>query len=150
MRITIAAVGRLRNGPIRDLISDYTKRLPWDLTIREIAEGRQASRRKDDEATALLACVADGAGVIALDGRGKDLTSEDLAGWLAKRRDDGQRDWTVVIGGADGLGAAVLDRADLVLSLGRLTWPHMLARLLVVEQLYRAHTIQTGHPYHRE
>ena len=150
MRITIAAVGRLRNGPIRDLISDYTKRLPWDLTIREVAEGRQQGRRKEDEATALLASVADGAGVIALDERGKDLTSEGLATWLAKRRDDGQRDWAVLIGGADGLGAAVLDRADLVLSLGRLTWPHMLARLLVVEQLYRAHTIQTGHPYHRE
>lgn len=150
MRITIAAVGRLRNGPIRDLISDYTKRLPWDLTIREIAEGRQAGRRKDDEAAALLACIAAGAGVIALDERGKDLTSEDLAAWLARRRDDGRRDWAVLIGGADGLGAAVLDRADLVLSLGRMTWPHMLARLLVVEQLYRAHTIQAGHPYHRE
>ncbi|MEM7122234.1 MAG: 23S rRNA (pseudouridine(1915)-N(3))-methyltransferase RlmH [Pseudomonadota bacterium] len=150
MRITIAAVGRLRNGPIRDLISDYTKRLPWDLTIREIAEGRQPGRRKDDEATALLATVTDGAGIIALDERGKDLTSEALADWLAKRQDDGQRDWTILIGGADGLGALVLDRADMVLSLGRLTWPHMLARLLVVEQLYRAHTIQIGHPYHRE
>ena len=150
MRITIAAVGRLRNGPIRDLITDYTKRLPWELTIREIAEGRQPGRRKEDEATALLASVADGVGIIALDERGKDLTSEDLAGWLSRRQDDGLRDWAIVIGGADGLGAAVLDRAELVLSLGRMTWPHMLARLLVVEQLYRAHTIQIGHPYHRE
>lgn len=150
MRITIAAVGRLRNGPVRDLINDYTKRLPWDLTIREVAEGRQSGRRKEDEASALLASVTQGAGVIALDERGKDLTSEGLADWLTQRRDDGQRDWAVVIGGADGLDKAVLDRADLVLSLGRMTWPHMLARLLVVEQLYRAHTIQTGHPYHRE
>ncbi len=150
MRITIAAVGRLRNGPIRDLISDYAKRLPWDLTTREIAEGRQPGRRKDDEATALLAAVPDGAGVIALDERGKGLTSEGLSDWLAKRRDDGQRDVAILIGGADGHGDTVLDQADLVLSLGRMTWPHMLARLLLVEQLYRAHTIQTGHPYHRE
>ena len=150
MRITIAAVGRLRNGPIRDLISDYEKRLPWDLTIREVAEGRQPARRKSDEATALMAAVPDGAGLVALDEQGKNMSSDGLAEWIARRRDDGQRSVAFVIGGADGLEETVLDRADLVLSLGRMTWPHMLARLLLVEQLYRAHTIQSGHPYHRE
>lgn len=146
----MAAVGRLRAGPIRDLIGDYTRRLPWDLTIREVAEGRDPARRKADEASALLAGLPAGIEIVALDEDGKSHTSETLAGWIGERREEGKRDIALLIGGADGLGQAVLDRADLILSLGRMTWPHMIARLLVVEQLYRAHTILTGHPYHRE
>ena len=87
--------------------------------------------------------------LVALDEGGKSLTSEEFAAWLGARRDDGQRNMAFVIGGADGLDADILSQADLKLSLGRMTWPHLMARLLLVEQIYRAHTILTGHPYHR-
>ena len=114
-----------------------------------MAEGRDASRRKTIEAEALLAAVPEEALVVALDEHGKALTSAAFAQWLGERRDDGQRDVAFLIGGADGLDITVLDRAGLRLSLGRMTWPHLMARLLLVEQIYRAHTILTGHPYHR-
>jgi 23S rRNA (pseudouridine1915-N3)-methyltransferase len=149
MRVTVAAVGRVRDGPIADLIQGYARRLPWDLAFREVAEGRQAARRKAAEAEALLAAAPDGALIVALDERGKTLTSEELAQWIGRRRDGGEANLAFLIGGADGLDARVLDRSDLVLSLGRMTWPHLMARLMLVEQLYRAHTILTGHPYHR-
>jgi 23S rRNA (pseudouridine1915-N3)-methyltransferase len=149
MRMTVAAVGRVRDGPIADLIRDYTRRLPWDVTFREVTEGRDASRRKSVEAEALLAAVPEGAALVALDEQGKAMTSGDFAAWLGERRDNGQRDIAFLIGGADGLDDSIVDRAGLKLSLGRMTWPHLMARLLLVEQLYRAHTILTGHPYHR-
>jgi 23S rRNA (pseudouridine1915-N3)-methyltransferase len=149
MRMTVVAVGRVRDGPVADLIGDYARRLPWEMTFREVAEGRDASRRKAMEGEALLAAVPDGAVIVALDEHGKAMASEEFAAWLGGRRDDGQRDMAFLIGGADGLDKSVLDRAELILSLGRMTWPHLMARLLLVEQLYRAHTILTGHPYHR-
>jgi 23S rRNA (pseudouridine1915-N3)-methyltransferase len=149
MRMTVAAVGRVRDGPIADLIGDYARRLPWELTFREVAEGRDAARRKTMEAEALLAAVPDGAVTIALDERGKAMDSEEFAAWLGACRDEGRRDMAFLIGGADGLDKSILDRAALKISLGRMTWPHLMARLLLVEQLYRAHAILTGHPYHR-
>jgi 23S rRNA (pseudouridine1915-N3)-methyltransferase len=97
----------------------------------------------------LLAAIPAGAKIVCLDSRGKVLDSEKFAGQLGQWRDDGERTLAVVIGGADGLGAEVVNKAHLVLSFGSVTWPHMLVRVLVAEQLYRAHCILTGHPYHR-
>ncbi len=96
-----------------------------------------------------MAAVPDRDILVALDEGGKSMTSEKFATWLGARRDDGQRHMAFVIGGADGLDDSVLSQADLKLSLGRMTWPHLMARLLLVEQIYRAHTMLTGHPYHR-
>ena len=101
------------------------------------------------EGEALLAAVPDGARIVALDERGKSQTSEAFAKRLGIWRDDGVRAVAFLIGGADGLDESLRKRADMVVSFGALTWPHMLVRALLAEQLYRAHTILTGHPYHR-
>lgn len=105
---------------------------------------------RDQEALALLRRVPPGAVVVALDQRGTALTSPDLANRLGGWRDDGRREIAFLIGGAAGLGRSVLDRADLVLSLGPMTWPHLLVRAMLAEQLYRAVMILQGHPYHRD
>jgi 23S rRNA (pseudouridine1915-N3)-methyltransferase len=149
MRVTVAAVGRVREGPIATLVREYARRIPWQLTVREVPEGRDAARRKSAEADGLLAAVPEGALVVALDERGTTMSSEALAAWLGERRDDGQRDFAFLIGGADGLDPTVIRQANLTLSLGEMTWPHLMVRLMLVEQLYRAHTILSGHPYHR-
>ena len=151
MNIIVAAVGRLRSGPEQTLIDSYTKRLPWTVDVREIearAKNDPAAQAKQ-EADGLLAAIPAGAKIVCLDSRGKVLDSEKFAGQLGQWRDDGERTLAVVIGGADGLGAEVVNKAHLVLSFGSVTWPHMLVRVLVAEQLYRAHCILTGHPYHR-
>ncbi|MGR3540647.1 MAG: 23S rRNA (pseudouridine(1915)-N(3))-methyltransferase RlmH, partial [Hasllibacter sp.] len=93
--------------------------------------------------------VPGGAAIVALDERGRAMTSPDFAGWLARARDDGARDCAFLIGGADGLDPPLRDRADLVLSFGPMVWPHMLARAMLAEQLYRATQILAGTPYHR-
>jgi len=149
MRVTVAAVGRVRDGPLAALIEEYARRLPWELKFREVTEVREAARRKAAEAEALLAVVPEGAQIVALDERGTSLTSQDFAHWIGERRDAGDRDLAFLIGGADGLDDKVLAKARLTLALGRLTWPHLMVRLLLVEQLYRGHTILSGHPYHR-
>lgn len=151
MRLTIAAVGRVRDGPLQALYRDYAQRLTWPLALKEVEERRKlaAIQRIEAESRLLGAAVPDGATVVVLDQRGKSLSSEDFAARLGRWRDDGTADLAFVIGGADGLDPAWLRRAALVLSLGAMTWPHMLARVMLVEQLYRAQSILAGHPYHR-
>ncbi len=148
MRVTIAAVGRARGGALAALYDDYTGRLPWQVTLREIAEA-DGPQRSDREGGKLLAAVPDGAVVVALDETGKTFDSETFAAWIARQRDEGSRDLAFVIGGAGGLVDEIRNRAGLVLSLGPMTWPHMMVRTMLAEQLYRTHTILTGHPYHR-
>lgn len=149
--IVVAAVGRAKAGPERDLFADYVRRLKWPVTVREVEERRPlpVRERMAREADLLLAALPPAAAVVALDGRGRTLSSPALAEWLATQRDAGVPSIAFVIGGADGLEQAVLDRARLVLSLGAMTWPHMLVRAMLAEQLFRAHSILTGHPYHR-
>jgi 23S rRNA (pseudouridine1915-N3)-methyltransferase len=103
----------------------------------------------EPEAELLSRAIPTGAAVVALDERGQMLTSPDLAGRIAGWRDAGRADLAFVIGGADGLAPALRDRADLVLSFGRLVWPHMLVRVMLAEQIYRSATILSGSPYHR-
>lgn len=151
MKITIAAVGRLRPGPEQQLIDSYVTKSPWAVEVREVdakskVEGAAKLKR---EAELLSEAIPDGAKIICLDSRGKPQTSEKFAALLGRWRDDGAREIAFVIGGADGLDQTVLQSADLSLSFGAATWPHMLARVLLAEQLYRAHCILTGHPYHR-
>lgn len=150
MRLTIVAVGRVRTGPVVALCEDYVRRLPWSVDLHEI-EVKQADaaiqRRREGER--LMAALPDRAFVVALDAGGKALDSAGLAEQLAAWRDQGRRELAFVIGGADGLDEAVLGRADFVLSLGPMTWPHLLVRVMLTEQLYRASSILSGHPYHR-
>ncbi len=151
MRIFIAAVGRARAGGARTLYEEYISRLPWQVTLREVEEKRKLPppERKAREAELLLGTLPAGAVAVALDEGGKVLSSRAFAGRMGSWRDEG-RDVAFLIGGADGLDAQVPRRADLTLSLGPMTWPHLLVRVLLVEQLYRAHSILAGHPYHRD
>src|SRR3954468_17094228 len=151
MRLWLAAVGRARPGPARDLYADYAGRLSWPLTLREVELRRKVppAEQPRQEAALLLAAVPGSATIVALDERGRTMTSEGFAERLGAWRDGGVPDLAFLIGGADGHGDAVRERADLVLSFGPMTWPHMLVRGLLVEQLYRAQQILAGHPYHR-
>ena len=154
MRVGLVAVGRLRAGPEQALIADWLGR--FESTGRALALGParvievepKRTRGRDAEAEALLAAAPPGP-LIALDERGRMLDSPGFASSLARFRDDGARDLSLLIGGADGHGAAVIERADLLLSLGPMVWPHMLVRVMLAEQLYRAASILSGSPYHR-
>jgi 23S rRNA (pseudouridine1915-N3)-methyltransferase len=157
MRVLIAAVGRLKDGAETVLVERYVERLAprvagvGPITISEIPEARQsgAAARKDDEAERLLRAAAKADFRIALDERGKASSSDAFAKLLGRKRDDGIATLAFLIGGPDGHGKAALDAADLALSLGPMTLPHGLARVVLTEQIYRAVTILSGHPYHR-
>lgn len=156
MKITIACVGRagrIKHDASQNLIEAYRERLPWPVTIREVEDrkaGGSTAERKCREADLLLSALPKGAIVVAMDEQGKSLTSRAFANQLAQWRDNGEQEIAFVIGGADGLDRVVLDRARLSLSLSAMTWPHLLARVMLLEQLYRAWSLQTGHPYHRD
>ncbi|MDQ2090015.1 23S rRNA (pseudouridine(1915)-N(3))-methyltransferase RlmH [Marimonas arenosa] len=155
MRVTICAVGRLRAGPEKVLIDDYAAR--FDRTGRSLGLGPLTLIDVEDrkgggmtgEAVLLQKAVPQSARVIALDERGKLMSSPDFAATLARFRDDGTSDLAFLIGGADGLDPGLRAGADLSLSLGQMVWPHMLARVMLCEQLYRAAAILAGTPYHR-
>ncbi len=151
MRIHVIAVGRARRGAARDLYEDYAGRLAWEISLREIEEKRPLATPalKTREGELLLGAVPKAATMVALDAGGRALSSTALAKRLGSWRDNGTADLAFLIGGADGLGGGVLERADFRLSLGPMTWPHMLVRAMLAEQLYRAQSILTGHPYHR-
>ncbi len=156
MRMTLIAVGRAKPGPVRELYDHYAERLGHGLlgglTLREVEERRPLSPEelKRREAELLLGALPEGARLIALDERGRTLTSGDFAALLGRWRDDGVQDLAFAIGGAGGLDASVRDAAALTLALGAMTWPHLLTRALLAEQLYRAQSILAGHPSHRE
>ena len=155
MRVHICAVGRLRAGPERALIDDYLTR--FDRTGRPLGLGPATLHEVEDrkgggmtaEADLLDRAVPSGALLAVLDERGKIMPSPDFAAELARWRDNGRQDVAFVIGGADGIAPALRDRADFALSFGKMVWPHMLARVMLTEQLYRAASILAGSPYHR-
>ncbi len=150
--MTLAAVGKAKPGAARDLYNHYAARLRGTLTLKEVEERRplKAQALKEQEGKLLMAAVPRGARVIALDEGGRDLSSRDFAALLGRWRDEGIQELAFLIGGADGLSEAAREAADVTLCLGRLTWPHMLVRGLLAEQLFRAESILAGHPYHRD
>lgn len=159
MRIEICAVGRLRAGPEKTLIDDYMKRAEaagrglgiTGLSLTEVEEKRrlEGPKLKSAEAILLGNAIPSGARIVALDERGRMEGSEAFAARLGQWRDSGVADLAFVIGGADGLDADFHERADHLLAFGPMTWPHMLVRVLLSEQIYRAVSILAGHPYHR-
>jgi 23S rRNA (pseudouridine1915-N3)-methyltransferase len=159
MRLMVAAVGRLKDGPERELLDLYRTRFEAlskrvalaPIAWHEIGESRAASvaQRRQDEGAGLLRLAREADAIIALDERGKALSSDAFARHLAKARDGGAKSAAMLIGGPDGLASDVREAAHLVLSLGAITLPHGLARVVLAEQLYRAATILLGHPYHR-
>ena len=155
MRVQICAVGRLRKGAELSLIDDYQTRFNrtgralglGPLTITEVEDKKGGG--SSAEADLLLRAIPKGSHVIALDERGKPHSSPSFANHLAQLRDTGTQDVTFLIGGADGLTPSLRDQAHHALSFGQMVWPHMLARVMLTEQLYRAATILSGGPYHR-
>jgi len=159
MRLVVAAVGRLKAGPERDLTDRYRKRADQlgrrigfrETEVIELRESRaqEAGRRMIEEAAAHSQLIPDKAALIILDERGKSLGSAALATQLGHWRDDGRPAAVFALGGDDGLAPALRDRATLTLAFGAATWPHPLVRAMLLEQIYRAMTILAGHPYHR-
>ncbi len=160
MRLLIAAVGKLKDAEERGICARYAKRLAvtgkavglGPLDIVELTESRAetASARKSDEASRLLKAAGHSSTLkILLDENGRPLPSQAFAKLLGQHADSGVRSCAFLIGGPDGHGDEALSAADLKLSLGAWTLPHGLARVILIEQLYRAATILTGHPYHR-
>lgn len=155
MRVHICAVGRLRAGPEKALIDDYATR--FDRTGRALGLGPLSFSEVEDrkgggmaaEAALLRRTLPAGSVLIALDERGKVMTSPAFAEVLARHRDDGRGDLALIIGGADGIDPALRGAADMTLSFGKMVWPHMLVRVMLAEQLYRAASILAGSPYHR-
>lgn len=152
MRITLVAVGRLKAGAAQALYEHYAARLRWRLSVKEVEERRSQPPEvlKQQEGGLLLAALPRGARVVALDEAGREMDSREFAALLGRWQDEGVQDLAFLIGGADGLSDKAREAADLTLSLGRMTWPHMLVRGLLAEQLFRAESILAGHPYHRE
>jgi 23S rRNA (pseudouridine1915-N3)-methyltransferase len=139
MLLHIVARGRIGRGPEAELVDRYAKRIAWPLKVTELAEqGGRMPPRDPDGVT------------VALDERGEQLSSVDLARRLEKWRDVGRRECRFLIGAADGHDEAERASADLLIAFGRATWPHLLARAMLMEQLFRATAILANHPYHRE
>ena len=159
MRLVIAAVGRLKSGPEADLIADYAARIKaggkalgiTDFSISEVEapKGLEGVQRQSREGELLAAALPDSGWRIALDERGKELGSAEFAKLSETKRDQGSPAISFIIGGADGLVPAIRESANSTLAFGKATWPHMLVRAMLCEQIYRAMTILAGHPYHR-
>jgi len=159
MRIVIAAVGRLKSGPETELAERYRKRaeqtgrnLGWKaVEVVEIRESRadDAAKRMLEESIALANIIPDKAAAVLLEESGKDFDSAGFATQLSKWRADNKPAVVFMIGGADGLATSLRDKAVLRLAFGSATWPHQMVRIMLLEQIYRASTMLTGHPYHR-
>jgi 23S rRNA (pseudouridine1915-N3)-methyltransferase len=159
MRLVVAAIGRLKDGPERELAERYRKRAEQtgrrigfrDMEVMEIRESRaqEVGKRIAEESIALTNVIPDKAAVVILDERGESLDSTTLASRLGRWRDDGRPAALFIIGGDDGLAPNLRDKASLRLAFGAATWPHQLVRVMLLEQIYRALSILSGHPYHR-
>ena len=138
MLLHIVARGKIGRSPEAELVARYEKRITWPFKLTELPE---TGGKAPEPVTPLR--------TVLLDERGKQLSSEELAAILGRWRDDGVREARFVLGAADGHSEAERREADLLLAMGAMTWPHLLARAMLLEQLYRATTIVAGHPYHR-
>lgn len=153
MRVLISAIGKLgKKSPEQALIDDYVKKTRWPVTVREFEEKKAllGQELKKSEEKLLWSAVPAGAKVIVLDEKGDEPTSRALAQKIQRWRDSGVQDIAFLIGGADGHTDDTRKRADMLLSFGRMTLPHFLARVVLSEQIYRIKTILDGHPYHRD
>lgn len=151
LKIDIIAVGRLRKGPWFDLIEDYKQRLRWPVTVREIeSKYTEAKQQQAQEQELILEKLDHDSFVIILDERGDGLRSLDFAHTVRRVQDMGNGKITFLIGGAEGFTDDMRGRANLLISFGQQTWPHLMVRVMLMEQIYRAQQIIAGHPYHRE
>lgn len=159
MRIVVIAIGRLKQGPERELAERYRDRFDdigrklgfRSLEIHEVPESRarEAAARMADEAAAISALIPDKSSIIALDERGESIDSASFARHLGRWRDESVPTAVFLIGGADGLSPELRRKVKLSVAFGKATWPHQMVRVMLLEQIYRAATILSGHPYHR-
>ena len=151
LEIRVIAVGRGKDNPAQIIFNDYIARLPWKVNlieIKEVGSGHAGDRRKR-EYKKIVSILPTEANIILIDQRGKELSSKKFAFVINEFRESRSRHLVFIIGGADGLDQALLSKSDLVLSLGEMTWPHILVRAMLAEQLWRAASILSGHPYNR-
>ena len=149
MKLTIACIGRAGRGPERDLYDHYANRIRWPLALRELEEKKKLHQPTHAREGELCWEPPGRATLVALDRRGKVVDSQGFADRLARWRDNSVSDVAFLIGGAEGHAEPLLKKADLVVSFGAMTWPHLLARAMLAEQIYRAQQLLAGHPYHR-
>ena len=152
MKIVIIAIGVLKRGPELELINNYQKQMSWPLQIVELPSNNKLSGKalKEFEAAKITAKIPKGSKIIAMDERGKSYSSQEFAKILSNEQLNGNKKICFIIGGADGLDKSILELCQSRIALGNMTWPHKLARAMLVEQIYRAEKITSSHPYHRE
>lgn len=141
MKITIVSIGKWKNSPEAKIFAEYQKRMKWKIELIEVDEKNAAN---------ILDYVPEKSYRVVLDEKGKHLTSRELANQIDRLQSNGNSHISILIGAAGGHNIDTLENADLLLSLGKMTWPHMLVRAMLAEQLYRAFSILSGHPYHRD
>lgn len=151
LKINLIVIGLLKDGPEHDLVQKYSKRLHWKLIIKQLVvkKNLNGAELKLAEADLIRTALIPGAPLVALDERGQNLTSNQFAKKIQKFEVNGVSDLNFCIGGAEGLDESIRLQAEWLISFGGLTWPHMLVRGMLVEQLYRAQQILAGHPYHK-
>ncbi|MFT6331775.1 MAG: 23S rRNA (pseudouridine1915-N3)-methyltransferase [Lentimonas sp.] len=152
MKITIISIGKFsKNDPNLELFSKYQKRLPWKVELKELeVKGNlKGEVLKAKEAETLLNAVPNGAKIIALDEKGEEFSSVKFSQKLEKFGNCGDSNLAFIIGGADGLSADLKKKASLLISFSKMTFPHMMVRSFLIEQIYRAYSIINNHPYHR-
>lgn len=152
MKILVSAIGKIKTAsPQQQLYLDYIKRIPWKFECKEFdVKIADTAQRKSREAELLLSACTGYEYIIALDESGKLLSSREFSEHIGNWQQDGISSFAFVIGGADGLDSSVMKKAKLAWSFGRVTWPHMLVRGMLAEQLYRSYSVLSGHPYHRD
>jgi len=145
LAIDIIAVGKLKNDPLLDVFDDYRKRLQWKFALIELDGKTQAEQLSKIEEK-----IDPSAALIVMDERGQSYSSRDFASKIEQFQNNSYNHLQFIIGGADGLSDDIRKKANLLLCFGKQTWPHMLARVMLIEQIYRAQQILAGHPYHRD
>ena len=152
MRVSILAIGKNRQGVFKDLYEFYAKRIQWEIQLVEVEIRKTLDWKKQrlNETKKLLSSAPKGSHIVILDESGKLLTSRALSNWINNQVDNGAKDVSFLIGGSHGLDLSSISSPSLTISLGRVTWPHLMIRGMIAEQLYRAQQILKNHPYHRD
>ena len=152
MRVSILAIGKNRQGVFKDLYEFYAKRIQWEIQLVEVEIRKTLDWKKQrlNETRKLLSSVPKDSLIVTLDESGKLLTSRALSNWINNQVDNGAKDVSFLIGGSHGLDLSAISSPNLMISLGRVTWPHLMIRGMIAEQLYRAQQILQNHPYHRD
>lgn len=151
LSIDLIVIGALKKGSLYDLCADYQKKIRWRLNLHVYeSKIRDPAAMQIDEHKKIMSLIKPDSFVVAMDERGQSIKSTVFASKIETLQDSGQKNIQFIIGGADGLNDVIRSRANLLLSFGKQTWPHMFARVMLLEQIYRAQQILAGHPYHRE